>query len=155
MPVINSVTGMLDLQARVHLEEVEVPVAVDDELDRAGREVADGLAERHGLLAHCLARGGVEEGRRRLLDDLLVAALDRAFALTEIDKMLPCWSPSTWISMWRGWVDELLDEDAVVAERGFWPRSRTTRNPRAPQASFQAMRMPLPPPPAEALIMTG
>jgi hypothetical protein len=62
-----------------------------------------------------LARRGVEEGRRRLLDHLLVAALDRAFALVQVDAVAVL-SPSTWISMWRGLGDELLDEDAVVAE---------------------------------------
>jgi hypothetical protein len=51
--------------------------------------------------------------------------------------------------------DELLDEDAVVAERrlGFdLARAK-------PSSTFLrvvgAMRMPLPPPPAEALIITG
>ena len=34
---------MLDLQARIHLHEVERAVAVDDELDRAGTDVADRL----------------------------------------------------------------------------------------------------------------
>jgi hypothetical protein len=43
----------------------------------------------------------VEEGRRRLLDHLLVAALDRAFALAEVEHVAVL-SPSTWISMWRG-----------------------------------------------------
>ena len=37
---------MLDLQARVHLEEVEVAVAVDDELDRAGASIAHRLGQR-------------------------------------------------------------------------------------------------------------
>ena len=40
---------MLDLQARVHLEEVElrlVALALEQELDRAGVHVADGAAPR-------------------------------------------------------------------------------------------------------------
>jgi hypothetical protein len=43
--------------------------------------IPDRLGQRHRLLAHGLARRLVQEGRRRLFDDLLVAALDRAFAL--------------------------------------------------------------------------
>jgi hypothetical protein len=35
------------------------------------------------------------------LPDLLVAALQRAVALAEMDA-LPLPSPKTWISMWRG-----------------------------------------------------
>jgi hypothetical protein len=51
-------------------------------------------------------------------------------------------------------VHELLDEDAVVAEAGRglvaggWKPSRASW-------SVQAMRIPLPPPPALALIITG
>ncbi len=35
---------MLDLQPRVHLEEIEAAVLVEQELDRAGVGVADGRA---------------------------------------------------------------------------------------------------------------
>ena len=77
---------MLDLQAGVHLEEVEALVrSADDELDRAGGLVVHRLGQRHRLLAHRLARRRVEERRRRLFDHLLVAALDRAFALMQVD----------------------------------------------------------------------
>ncbi len=79
--------GMLDLEARVHLQEVEALVLPCDELDGAGGVVVHGLGQRDGLLAHLAAGGLVEQRRRRLLDDLLVAALDRAFALAEIDDV--------------------------------------------------------------------
>ena len=78
---------MLDLQTRIHFKEIEVLVRVDDELDGAGALVVDGLGQRHRLLAHGAPRRLVEKRRRRLLDDLLVAALDRAFALAEIDAV--------------------------------------------------------------------
>ena len=32
------------------------------------------------------------------------------------ETTLPCWSPSTWISTWRGSIDVLLEVDRVVAE---------------------------------------
>ena len=75
--------GMLDLQPRVHLEEIEHAVAVD-ELNRA-RVPVPGLARnaRRGL-ADALARRCVERRRRRFLDDLLEAALHRAFALEQV-----------------------------------------------------------------------
>ena len=79
--------GMLDLQARVHLQEVEALVLAGDELDGAGGIVIHGLRQRDRLLAHLAAGGLVEQRRRRLLDDLLIAALDRAFALAEIDHV--------------------------------------------------------------------
>ena len=73
---------MLDLDPAVQLEEVDVG-AVDEELGRAGALVADRLRERDG------AGGDPRPGRRveadggRLLDELLMAPLDRAVARAE------------------------------------------------------------------------
>src|SRR3546814_17474725 len=72
------------LNTGIHLKEVEVLVLVDDELDRAGRDVVDRLGQGHRLGAHGGSGPGVEEGRGRLLDHLLVAPLDRALALAEV-----------------------------------------------------------------------
>ena len=52
-PVTASVTGMLDLDAAVELEEEEV-VAVEDELDRAGALVADRTPEGDRGVEHRL-----------------------------------------------------------------------------------------------------
>src|SRR5690606_38934882 len=89
-----------------------------DEFDRPGRMVADRFCQRDGLLAHGFARRRVEEGRGRLLDDLLVAALDGAFALAEIEHLAVPVAEHLYFDMTR-LVDEFLDEDAVVAEGGF------------------------------------
>ena len=109
--------GMLDLQAGIHFEEVEALVLAGDELDRAGAIVIDGLRQRDRLLAHLAAGGLVEQRRRRLLDDLLVAALDRAFALAEIDDIAMLVAEHLDLDVARI-DDEFLDEDAVVAEGG-------------------------------------
>ena len=70
---------VLDLQAGVHLEEEEVAVLVD-ELDGAGVVVADGLGRLDGGRAHGVLDAVGQARRRRLLDQLLVAALRRAVA---------------------------------------------------------------------------
>ncbi len=106
---------MLDLKPRVHLQEVEVAVLVDDELDGAGGVVADRLGERHGLSSHRLARLRIEERARRLLDDLLVSPLDRAFALAEMDDVAVLVAKHLDLDMAR-LLDIFLDEHAVVAE---------------------------------------
>ena len=108
---------MLDLQAGVHLEEVELAVLVDDELDRAGALVFDRLGQRHRLLAHRLARLGVEERARRLLDHLLVAALDRALALPQVDAVAVAVGDELDLDVAR-LLDVFLDEHAIVGERG-------------------------------------
>ena len=108
--------GMLDLQAGVHLQEVEALVLAGDEFDRAGGIVIHGLRQRHRLLAHLAAGGLVQQRRRRFLDDLLVAALDRTFALAEIDHVAMLVAEHLDFDV-TGIDDEFFDEDAVVAER--------------------------------------
>ena len=106
---------MLDLQPRVHLEEVEAAIAPHDELDGAGRLVADRARQRHRLLAHRAPGGLVEERRRRLLDHLLVAALDRALAFPQVDEVAVRVAQHLDLDVPR-LLDELLDEHPVVAE---------------------------------------
>ena len=116
--------GMLDLQPGVHLEEVEALVLRDHELDRAGGIVVDRSRQGDGLLAHAAARLGVEQRRGRLLDDLLVAPLDRAFALGEVDAGAVLVAEHLDLDV-AGVLDELLDEDPVVAERRLGLRARS------------------------------
>ncbi len=108
---------MLDLQPRVHLQEIEALVLRGDEFDGAGRVVADGFGQRDRLLAHLLARCLVEQRRRRLLDHLLIAALDRAFALAEMDDVAVLVAEHLDFDVARVG-DEFFDEDTVIAERG-------------------------------------
>src|SRR3546814_7676545 len=71
---------MFDLKPRVHLDEEEAAVLVQ-ELDRAGAAIAE---LGHGIgddCAHLLALGGGDDWRWRFLQHLLVAALKRAVAL--------------------------------------------------------------------------
>ena len=96
----------------------------------------------------------VEQRARRFLDDLLVAALDRAFALAQMDDMAVLVAQHLDLDVARIG-DEFLDEDAVVAEGDLGLRARARRKPSSTSARLWAMRMPLPPPPAEALIITG
>src|SRR5207237_9136908 len=77
---------VLDLHARVHLEEVEAPLGVEQELDRARARVTDGARRGEGGGGHLGTETRGEHRARRLLDDLLVAALDRALALPEMDE---------------------------------------------------------------------
>ena len=75
---------MLDLQPRVHFQEVERAVLRQQELHRAGANVIHGLRCRDRSSTHALAQRGIDGRARRFLDDLLVAALNRAVALAEM-----------------------------------------------------------------------
>src|SRR5918998_5012993 len=75
---------MLDLEPRVHLEEEEVAVRAEQELDGAGARVAERLTRAHCGGAHPVAQGEGDRGGGALLNDFLVAALDRALALEQV-----------------------------------------------------------------------
>src|SRR5271157_1469586 len=74
---------MLHLNARIHLDEMQAPVLVHQELDRARVGVANlrqSLAQHYSDL---IAQLGSDLGRRRLLQQLLVPPLDGTFALAQ------------------------------------------------------------------------
>src|SRR5204863_6140225 len=105
---------MLYLQAGVHLDEEELAVLVE-ELDGPGAAVADLL---HGLGdggADLLARFGVEGGRRRLLHDFLVPALQRAVALAQVDGVALAVTERLHLHV-AGPGNVVLGVDAVFAE---------------------------------------
>ncbi len=108
---------VLDLDPRVDLDEEE-PAGVDvlEELDRPGVAVPGLGRQAHGGLAELLARGRVEGRRRRPLDDLLVAALDRAVALEEVDDLPGRVGQDLDLEV-AGPLDQTLEEDIVAPER--------------------------------------
>src|SRR5262245_17009834 len=106
---------MLDLDPGIELEEEEV-AAVEHELRRACTLVADRARKRHGGVAHPLAQLGVEGGGGRLLEHLLVTALDRAVALAERDHVAVPVGEDLDLDVARA-LEKALAEDRVVAER--------------------------------------
>src|SRR5207248_4339273 len=76
-----------DLDARVHLEEEVLALAREQSLDGAGAAIAHGTGRLHRDRADAFAELVVDRRRRRLLHELLVAPLDRAVALTEVDHV--------------------------------------------------------------------
>ena len=109
--------GMLDLDPAVDLDEVEVAVAVDEELERADVLVAGRDDGPDGALGE-VGAGRVGQGRRRrLLEDLLVAALDGAVALAEVDAVAVAVDRDLDLDV-AVLVEPLLEVERVVAERG-------------------------------------
>src|SRR5262249_23748077 len=75
---------MLDLDARVHLDEIELPLLIPQELYGSGVAVADLFHGLHHSRPELLAGCSIDCRRRRFLNQLLVPALDRAFALAQV-----------------------------------------------------------------------
>jgi hypothetical protein len=110
--------GVLDLETGVDLEEEELAgVVVDEELDRAGRLIADPGREPQGRGAHLGPAGGVERRRGGFLDDLLVTALDGAVTLAEVHQGAVVVAEDLDLDV-AGPSDVALDEHGGVSEAG-------------------------------------
>ena len=107
-------------------------VGVDDELDRAEVAVADRAGEATAASSERVARARRQRRRRRLLDQLLVAALDRAVALAEVHHRAVL-------------IGGDLDLDVAGATRRSAPgtraRRRTPRPPRCARAPSSAVEL--------------
>src|SRR4029077_9556956 len=117
---------MLDLQPRIHLDEIEAG-RIGDELDRAGANVTRSL--RGGARRH-RDRGaplGGERDRKRLLHDFLVPALERAFTLEQRHYVALAVAEYLHFNVTR-LGDVFLDQDVLVRKRArrfaFGPRDR-------------------------------
>ena len=106
--------GMLDLQARVHFDEIK-PAPVGDELDGAGADIAGRLGGGPRRSRHLGASLGRDAERQCLLHHLLVAALQRAFALEQRHHVAVGVAEHLHFDV-PGPGDVSLDQDLVAAE---------------------------------------
>src|SRR5205085_7382786 len=107
---------MLDLYARVHLHEVEPPILVEQELNRARVRVTDALAGFDRNLAHPRAQRRRHHRRRRFFQQLLMATLDRTIALAQMDAMAELVGHH--LNLYVAWAfDVTLDTNIAVLER--------------------------------------
>src|SRR5678815_1226727 len=109
---------MLNLQARVHLQEVErglVAPAFEQEFDRSRVAVPRGARYGHSRVSHSTTQRGRDGGGWCLLNDFLMAALDRAFPLEQMDDVAVCVGQDLELDVPRA-VDEPLDIKGSVTE---------------------------------------
>ena len=114
--------GVLDLQAHIGLDEGDRRVVgavgcVDQKLERAGVEVFRGGGQLRRRLQQPLADRGVQEWRRRDLEDLLALALQAAFALPQMRHRAGAVADDLHLDVTRA-REQPLDIDVAVAERG-------------------------------------
>ena len=80
--------GVFDLDTRVDLDEEELAALdIDEEFGRGGVVEANGLPDGEGGGEDAVAEGRIEIRRGGDLDDFLVAALDGAVALEQMDEV--------------------------------------------------------------------
>ena len=76
---------VFDLETRIHLQE-EVRVALDQEFDGSDPPVLNRGCGGDSGLPHLGPGRWIHQDRRRLFDDLLMAALHRALAIEKMDE---------------------------------------------------------------------
>ena len=108
---------MLDLEARVHLEEGGLAPVVDEELARAGAHVADRAREGQRRLAQAAPEARPDRGRGSLLEDLLVSTLDRTVAFAELDARPVGIEQHLDLDVAAA-LDQPFEDEPVVAEGG-------------------------------------
>ena len=121
---------MLDLDARVHLHEIETIVFVEQKLKSARARIADALARGDRRFAHLFAQLRGHHGRRRFFQKFLMTALNRAFALAEMNTVAVFVGQHLNLDVARA-LDVTLDVNIAVLEgRRRFGRRRLERWPK-------------------------
>ncbi len=108
---------VLDLQARVDLQERQGAIAAEQELHRTGTDIARFGADRASRLVNALAQFVIQIRRWRFFDQLLVATLQRA--VTGADHNHPAMTIGDDLRFDVPWaVQKALDEALATTERG-------------------------------------
>ena len=147
---------MLHLNARVHFDEVEIAVRDPSETRPCRRWCSRSLCSAtRRVLGHAFSRSsGAHRRRGRFLDQLLMPALDGAFALAQNLDVAVLVGQHLKFDVPR-MLDQLLHVHVAAGKRraGFLLRLRQ-QMPAIPRR-LRTTRMPRPPPPAEAFSITG
>src|SRR5579859_2578966 len=107
---------MFDLQARVHLHEIVAVLLVKQKFERACVAVADLLHGANGLFANLVAQFRRQMRAGRLFQHLLMSALARAVALSQIHAMPEVVDQHLNLDMSRAF-QVAFNIESVVAER--------------------------------------
>src|SRR5581483_4933951 len=145
--------GMFNLDARVHLDEVELAVLVHQKFDGAGVDVADVGERAAEHLADFFAELWRDLRGRGFFEQLLMAALNTALALTQTGNGAVLVGENLEFDV-AGMLDVLLHVKVAVAKRSGCFGLRGIKSAGS-SCSERTILMPRPPPPAEALMITG
>ena len=140
MLVTSSVTGCSTWMRAFISRKYQLPSGCEQELRRAGADVADRVGEAERGCAELAAELAADARRGRLLDHLLVAPLHRAIALAQVQAGAVRVAQDLHLDV-AGALEVALVEQTAVAEgrRRLAPRrlhgGRQTRRRRARRAS--------------------
>ena len=147
---------VLDLDARVHLDEEELAACRRRAGTRPCRRCGSSTDwhSRTAASQISLAQLARQVDARRDLDDLLVPALDRAVALPEVHEVAVRVAEDLHLDV-LGARDVALEEHVGPAERGAGLALRLLELALRARRRSCTTRIPRPPPPKLALMMSG
>ena len=107
---------MLDLQSRIHLEEIEPARRIKNKFDGSCAAVFDGTRSGQCRHSHLLAECRSDCRRWRFFNNLLMPALDRTFPLEAVNEVAVRVAKNLKFDVPRV-ANVFLDEYPAVAER--------------------------------------
>ena len=107
---------MLDLQAGVHFQEEEFTAGIEQKFHGAGADVVDRGGSLDRRFTHGLAQLRCHDRAGRLFDHFLVATLNRAVALAEIDDSAVLVAED--LNLHMAWADHRAFEDQLTGTEG-------------------------------------
>ena len=125
---------VLDLDARIHLEEVVATLGVNHEFDGACVAVIDVLCELDCVVKQALTKHRVEVWRRSEFDNLLVATLHGAITLAQVNDVTIVVAEDLYLNVTRR-LNVALQEHTTVAKS----RRRFAR--RALESIFEVIEL--------------
>src|SRR5215813_1303104 len=109
---------MLDLQPRIHFEEVEVLVLIDEKLDRPSIGITGSPGYAHRNLTHAPPHLRINQRGRRFLQYLLMSALNRALSLAQVHGIAVLIGKHLHFDV--AWMDDgFLDVNLAIAKGAF------------------------------------
>ena len=109
--------GVLHLQSGVHLQKIVVALSVHQKFDRPGTDITDRFGCSDCRCPHALSQFVRQKGRGTLLDYLLMATLDRALPIVQMEDIAMLISQDLKLYVMRLF-DVFFDIDRCVAKGG-------------------------------------
>ena len=145
--------AVLDLEPGVDLEEGDRAVLADEELARAGADVAGLAQDRLGGLVERVIWSSVRNGAGASSTSFWCRRCSEQ-SRVETTTTLPCWSARHWVSTWRGLSRNFSTKHSPRPNAE--TASRTADSKASATSSIsRATLSPRPPPPNAALIAIG
>ena len=107
---------MLDLKARIHLKKIEFTRLIKQKLNRSRTHVINGLGRLNRCLSHGHSQLRRHDRTRRFFYDLLMAALNRTIALSEVNRITRLIGEHLDLNM--PWTHHRLFNDQLAGSKG-------------------------------------